>query len=147
MEYAAQRTRGKENSHGDESRGKGPKRYNCGEFGHIARKCSKPDRREHKPEQKRGGKPSTGVAFSAIEGVSDDEWILDSGSSQHLTGDKSLFETLEMFRGKGREITFGDKGTLLAEGSGTLKLLCETAIGESLVTLLNVMYVPGMAAN
>ena len=38
-------------------------------------------------------------AFSVIEGVADDEWILDSGSSQHLSGDKSLFEILEMFGG------------------------------------------------
>ncbi|GAQ93325.1 hypothetical protein KFL_014420010, partial [Klebsormidium nitens] len=46
----------KEKGHGkDESRGKGPKCYNCGESGHIASKCSKPDRREHKPEQKKGG--------------------------------------------------------------------------------------------
>ena len=36
---------------------------------------------------------------------------------------------------------------MLAEGSGTVKLLCETATGESLVTLQNVMYVAGMAAN
>ena len=28
-----------------------------------------------------------------------------------------------------------------------MKLLCETSTGESLVTLQNVMYVPGMAAN
>ena len=35
----------------------------------------------------------------------------------------------------------------MAEGSGTVKLLCETSTGESLVTLQNVMYVPGMAAN
>ena len=117
MAYAAQRKQWKrEKGHGkEESHGKGPKCYNCGEFDHIARKCSKPDRREHKPEQKKEGKLSKGVAFSVIEGVADDEWVLDSESSQHLTGDKSLFETLEMFEGSGREITFGDKGVLVAE--------------------------------
>ncbi|GAQ92838.1 hypothetical protein KFL_011620050 [Klebsormidium nitens] len=115
--YVARR-KGKEKVHGkDKSRGKGPKTYNCGEFVHIARKCSKPDRREHKPELKKGGKPPKGVAFSVIEGVSTDEWLVDSGSSQHLTGDKSLFETLEMFEGSGREFTFGNKGTLSAEGA------------------------------
>ena len=42
-----------------------------------------------------------------IEGVADDEWVHDLRSSQNLTGDKSLFETYEMFEGTGREITFG----------------------------------------
>ena len=69
-----------------------------------------------------------------IEGVADDKWVLDLGSSQHLTGDKSLFGTLEMFEGSGREITFGDKGVLVAEGSGSIKLRCETPTGERLVT-------------
>ena len=82
-----------------------------------------------------------------IEGVAAGEWLVDSGSSQHLTGDKSLFETLDMFGGSGREFTFGDKGTLWAEGSGSVELRCATPTGESLVTLQNVMYVPGVAAN
>ncbi|GAQ92609.1 hypothetical protein KFL_010700010 [Klebsormidium nitens] len=81
-----------------------------------------PDWRELIPEQKKGGKPSTGVALRVIEGLVADEWLVDSGSSHHLTKDKSLFETLEMFGGSGREFTFGDQGTLWAEGSGSVEL-------------------------
>ena len=35
----------------------------------------------------------------------------------------------------------------MAEGSGSIKLRCETPTGESLVTLQNLKYVPGVAAN
>ena len=45
------------------------------------------------------------------------------------------------------EITFGDKGVIVAEGSGSIKLRCETPTGESLVTLQNAKYVPAVAAN
>ncbi|GAQ92611.1 hypothetical protein KFL_010700040 [Klebsormidium nitens] len=104
-----------------------------------------------KMKSEEGGETSQGcgldVAFSVIEGVSTDEGLVDSGGSQHLTGDKSLFETLEMFGGSGREFTFGDKEILWAEGSGSVQLRCATPTGESLVTLQNVMYVPGVAAN
>ncbi|GAQ92817.1 hypothetical protein KFL_011530010 [Klebsormidium nitens] len=102
VDYVAQRKWSKEKSQGkDASMRKRPKWYNCNNFGHIAQKCIKPERRELKPRQKKGGKPSKGV----IEGVAADEWLVESGSSKHLTGDKSLFETLESFEGSGREFT------------------------------------------
>ena len=63
--------------------------------------------------------------------------------SFNVVFNKSLFETLEMFEGSGREITFGDKGVLVAKGSGSIKLRCETPTGESLVTLQNVSTSPG----
>ncbi|CAK9877227.1 unnamed protein product [Sphagnum jensenii] len=45
---------------------------------------------------KRGkSKNSQGVAFTAVEEVDPGQWFLDSGASQHMTGDKSLFKTLE----------------------------------------------------
>ncbi|GAQ92676.1 5'-3' exoribonuclease 2 [Klebsormidium nitens] len=50
----------------------------CGEFGHIAQKCSKPDRREHKTEQRKGEKPSKGVAFDVVERVAANEWLVDA---------------------------------------------------------------------
>ncbi|GAQ84379.1 hypothetical protein KFL_001870010, partial [Klebsormidium nitens] len=82
-------------------------------------------------------------AFSVVEGVGADKCLVDSGSSQHLNGDKSLFEFLEMFGGSGREFTFGDKGNLWGEGSGSVELSCATPMGDGPVTLQNVMYVLG----
>ncbi|GAQ93354.1 hypothetical protein KFL_014640010 [Klebsormidium nitens] len=88
--------------------------YDCGKFGHIARKCSKPDRREQKPEQKKVGKPPKGVAFSIIEGVSTDEWLVDSGSSQHLTRDNSLFHVMYV-PGVAADLILVSKATEVAE--------------------------------
>ncbi|GAQ93601.1 hypothetical protein KFL_016980010, partial [Klebsormidium nitens] len=86
------------------------------------------------------------VAFRVIEGVS-----TTSGSSIRVAPtpnrDKSQVENLEMFGGSGQEFTFGEKGTLWAEGSGSVELRCATPTGESLVAVQNVMYVPGVAAN
>ncbi|GAQ89817.1 Transposon-encoded protein with ribonuclease H-like integrase domains [Klebsormidium nitens] len=120
--YVAGR-KGKEKVHGkDESPGKGPKCYNCAWCGHIARKCSKPDRREHNRSKRRGKNLPMVWPFASLRGVSTNEWLVDSCSSQHITGDKSLFEILELFKKSGREFTFGDKGTLWVEGSGSVEL-------------------------
>ncbi|GAQ93373.1 hypothetical protein KFL_014770010, partial [Klebsormidium nitens] len=73
--YVAGR-KGKEKLYGKyESRGKGPKCYDCGDFGSIARKCSKPNKREHKREKKKGDKPLKGVAFGVIENVMYVPWV------------------------------------------------------------------------
>ncbi|GAQ93278.1 hypothetical protein KFL_014110010 [Klebsormidium nitens] len=107
----------------------------------------KSDGMEHKLEQNMEGNPSKGLAFSVIEGVAANDWLVDAGSLQYLTVDKSLSETVEMFGGSGREFLFGDKGTLWAEGSGSVKLLCATSTEDCLVTLQNVVYVSGVAAD
>ncbi|GAQ93665.1 hypothetical protein KFL_017800010 [Klebsormidium nitens] len=75
----------------------------------------KPDRREHKPKQKRGGKLSKGVAFSVVEGVAADEWLVDSGSSQHLTGDKSLFDPRDV-RGVWPRVHVRGQGNFVGKG-------------------------------
>ena len=49
--------------------------------------------------------------------------------------------------GRGKEIEFGNKQSLAAEGVGEVELSCVTPDGEQLVTLKEVYYVPGVAAN
>ncbi len=72
---------------------------------------------------------------------------MDSGASQHMTGDKSLFKTLELLKDGKREIKFGNKGVLKATGVGTVELRCLTPVGEWVNTLHEVMFVPGVAEN
>jgi len=113
----------------------------CGETGHTARDCREGD----SPKDVR-----CAVAFTALSRVGhSDEWLLDSGCDQHLTGNRALFKEFRGVsrRGAARNVTFGDGETLYAEGEGTVALRCKTPDGEQLVTLHDVKFVPGMPVN
>jgi hypothetical protein len=61
----------------------------------------------------------------------DGAWILDSGCTQHLTGNKGKSKTLKALeRGKG--IKSGNKQSLAAEGMGEVELNCRIPDGEQL---------------
>lgn len=143
--------------------------HKCGELGHFERECRKgsqgsqgserpknsrgcftcgsPDHMKRDCPKKGKSKGGQGVAFAAGEGTKLGQWFLDSGASQHMTGDRSLFKTLEPLKDGEREIKFGNKGVLKAAGVGTVELRCLTPAGEQINTLREVMYVPGVAKN
>ena len=87
------------------------------------------------------------LAFNATTGTTMEGWVLDSGSTEHLSGDRSLFKTYEPLGGAGETITFGNQGELWAEGVGTVELRCELPTGVRVITLNKVMFIPGIAAN
>jgi len=64
-----------------------------------------------------------------------------------MTGDKSLFKTLEPLKDGEWEIKFGNKGVLKATGVGTVELQCLTLVGERINTLREVMFVLGVVEN
>jgi hypothetical protein len=119
----------------------------CGKQGHMQAVCWK---EYGKPAGAKGkGKPRSGekgVAFTAHAESFDGAWILKSGCTQHLTGDKGKFKTLKALE-RGKEIEFGNKQSLAAEGVGEVELRCVTLDGKQLVTLKEVYYVLGVAAN
>ena len=82
-----------------------------------------------------------------IEGASNGQWYLDSGASQHMTGDTNLFKTFEKLTDGEKEIKFANKGVLPVSGVGTIEIRCTTPTGEQINTLREVMYVPGVAEN
>ena len=65
-------------------------------------------------------------------------WYLDSGCSQYMTGDRSLFMVFESM--KGGNITFGDGSKSQIKGKGTNSL-------PGLLDIANVLYVEGPRVN
>jgi hypothetical protein len=143
--------------------------HKCGELRHFEKECrkgSQGSKGSRKSRSKKGcftcrnpyhmkrdcpkkgkSKSNQGVAFIAVEEADPGQWFLDSGASQHMTGDKSLFKTLEALKDGEGEIKFGNKGVLKATGVGTVELQCLTPVGERINTLREVTFVLGDTEN
>ena len=50
-----------------------------------------------------------------------DKWIIDSGCSHHMTGDKSMFITLTCY--DGNSVRFGNDAPCLIKGKGSIKFI------------------------
>jgi hypothetical protein len=114
----------------------------CGKKGHLE------DKRwgNHGRSQKKKDKPNS-IAFSASKDkFSSHHWILDSGASHHLTGDRSkLFDNRPA--PEGLQVEFGNKGMLKVEVLGSSELNCITPEGTQVVLLKNVRLVANVGAN
>eukprot|EP00243_Klebsormidium_subtile_P008726 TRINITY_DN418_c0_g1_i2.p1 TRINITY_DN418_c0_g1~~TRINITY_DN418_c0_g1_i2.p1 ORF type:complete len:569 (+),score=90.43 TRINITY_DN418_c0_g1_i2:723-2429(+) len=122
--------------------------HNCGEIGHVRAVCKKPGQ-----GARRGGlaemKSIAGVAFTVWPKnvrASMEKWVVDSGSTQHITPDRRRFVSYkklaqpETIEGIGGE-------PLVAVGIGEVELECKTGDGVSKVTLKEVRHVPEAKAN
>lgn len=117
--------------------------YYCKKFGHIEKNCYK------KAAESSNLKEENDVAeenlflacLSAERTTYVDVWYLDSGCSNHMTGNKNLF--LDIDKSMTSEVRMGDNNRVKVCGIGTVVVL--TKFGRKL--LHNVMYVPGLAQN
>jgi transposase InsO family protein len=116
---------------------------NCHKAGHMAKDCRKPDKSEQT------GIKEKGVAFAAGSvSVKSEEWVLDSGCTQHLTGKRGLFKTFELLDKGARVMHFGNEQSLEAQGIGTVELEFKLPSGKIIDNeLTNVLYIPGAAAS
>jgi len=67
-----------------------------------------------------------------------DDWVIDSGCSHHMTGDKNKFLDLERY--EGGMVKFGDNSASRIRGRGTIYFDGKSKIG-------NVLYVEGLKHN
>ena len=86
--------------------------------------------------------PSQSIAFlSQHQNNHHDRWILDSGATQHMCNNKSLFTHLEPYN---TTITIANNTNMAAIGRGDIKLTTQNGTAFSLI---NVLYVPKLASN
>ena len=108
--------------------------FYCGKKGHFKRDC-----RKRIADEKAGTTKPSLVALSAME-RSPSDWVLDSGASRHMTGDKCLLVNTRPLE-QPVTITYGNGQQGIAETVGDVILRPDRLI------LRDVLYVPGNAVN
>ncbi|KAJ0795822.1 putative RNA-directed DNA polymerase [Helianthus annuus] len=124
--------------------------YNCQKLGHTARFCNqRRDENErmnnallHEEEGVNDKNDDTMFMIFNVEEIPKNNcWYLDSGCSNHMTGDKSLFITLN--ESERREVRTGDDKKLEVLGSGDAAI----SIKGTEKRVPNVFYVEGLKHN
>lgn len=129
-------------------------------MGHIGRNC--PLSNKNKETKKDDGNASSSVAFSANSNqqtydnvkhkmlmvdkfkTSKNEWILDSGATDHVSGAKEKFKN---FKNCKIEIEVAGGSSIFAEGVGDIECKLSEENGNVNLTLLNVLYIPKLETN
>ncbi|GJV97011.1 retrovirus-related pol polyprotein from transposon TNT 1-94 [Tanacetum coccineum] len=119
--------------------------YNCGKHGHYAKDCRSPKRTEEKTNLVTEPQvEESGILLMAHEeqiSEVDTMWYLDSGASNHMSGQKDLFvEMTEVVQG---HVSFGDASKIDVKGRGKIRFLQNGK--ES--TIEDVYYVPAIKSN
>jgi len=123
--------------------------FRCHEVGHYATNCPR------RKSKKGSGEGYEGEALASqfeldftlfacmVSSMVGSGWFLDSGASFHMTGDKSLFSTLEE-KDLQILIAMGNDEKYSVSGAGTIIFQRENG---ARLTLTDVKYVPGLERN
>jgi len=120
----------------------------CGKMGHRAKNC------RTKPENYAQGHISlednmlAETHESAFVGKTktDNEWIIDSGASQHMCNTKELFHELRELE-EPVQIRVGNDEKVIANHIGRVKIQTKINDETRIANLQNVLYAPKLAAN
>jgi hypothetical protein len=136
--------------------------FKCGKKGHVMADCRSKEKKEGSDGNKsKSGQGSTDRSneavdewsFSAVEEqeialqaakATKDTWLLDSGTSSHITNDKSFLEDYTTLFG---HTIKGVGGKIDAIGKGKVKLVSYVDDKAYPVTLNNVLYAPDSPHN
>ncbi|XP_021995970.1 uncharacterized protein LOC110893158 [Helianthus annuus] len=145
------------NSSRNETKGRGKSKgrnwstvrcYNCQKMGHTAKFCHRKDDYEktdnvliHRDEESNEHEDTMFMIFNMEETIKDDCWYLDSGCSNHMTGNRELFINLDESIKK--EVRTGDDKRLEVQGCGEVSI----TIKDKIRKIPKVFYVKGLKHN
>ena len=104
--------------------------FNCNKLGHYASECdspasdkSAPGRSTDRSSDRSGGGTACGFVTADVQTLSDisDVWYGDSGATDHMTHDSSLFCSYEKFQ-QPRLVRVGNKSVITAYGQGRINI-------------------------
>lgn len=130
--------------------------YGCKKTGHFHRDCKDKNAKPYVPKQQAAQSSKSdnpdkteeliyaeGIVAEANVAVSENEWILDSGASDHMSFDRSAFYNYVSLA-EPKEVRMGDSGKTLCVGTGQVKLIAVVNGQRRPLVLKNVLYVPGI---
>ena len=115
-------------------------------YGHYERECrnKKVDQNSGRANVSKEEEDSSEVMFLSLQSTkkhrSWDLWLLDSGCSNHMTGNKSLFSSLDSF--VVTNIKLGDDFLVLAKGKGTIPVFTKKNENKFIHEVLYDIWIP-----
>jgi predicted aspartyl protease len=129
--------------------------FECHDYGHYKRNCPKLTRKrkerhhastanDEEPSKKTKHDEADFFYYSALTGaIEDDMWLIDSGASRHMTGDRKNFSSMKE-KETPHKVELGDNNSYAVKGIGQATIKMESC---NSIHLSNVLYVPGLKKN
>lgn len=124
----------------------------CKKPGHTLQQCTRfkaaypPKENKHSKETQEVEWPMSLMAISPQLNTNDQhKWIIDSGATWHMTGNKQFLDVNTM-KQYSANIEIADGSHLTTEAIGTVPLTLDDECDTTII-LKDVVYVPGLAAN
>jgi hypothetical protein len=115
--------------------------YRCHKLGHFQYECPSLDKEANYAELYENEEMLLMSYVEQNEAKSEDVWFLDSGCSNHMCGDKTLFSDLnESFR---QIVKLGNNSKMSVKGKGNVRLLMSGVVH----VITYVFYVPDLKNN
>jgi hypothetical protein len=127
--------------------------HNCGKKGHKKEQCwakgggqeGKGPKGGRKRHEKQSGTGAISWAFSSgTNATSNEQWILDSGASDHMSNRIELFENFKKIE---KEIMVANREMMNATGMGNINFVAITEKGTVNIQLRDVLYVEKIGMN
>lgn len=112
--------------------------YKCGQLGHFKRDCPENFQLNYNSSRQHN------AALMLGRGTNRDKWLVDSGSSRHVSCRKDWFETM---RGSSVKVQVGNEEWVQAYGVGDIKLFAKIGGSRQEVILKDVLYAPKITHN